>query len=87
VKDGPDISDDDVAGVLNRLATARGPGRSFCPSEAAHALGEDWRPLMPEIRRVAADLGLVATQRGRPVDPVSAKGPIRLRLPTASSKA
>ena len=86
MKDGPDISDDDIAGVLNRLATARGPGRSFCPSEAARALGEDWRPLMPEIRRVAAGLGLVATQRGRPVDPVSAKGPIRLRLPPVSSR-
>ena len=39
---------------------------------------------MPEIRRIAADLGLVATQRGRPVDPVMAKGPIRLRLPRIS---
>jgi len=84
VKDGPDIGDDEIAGLLNRLATARGPGRSFCPSEAARALAEDWRSLMPEIRRIAADLGLVATQRGRPVDPVMAKGPIRLRLPRIS---
>ncbi|WP_292294474.1 DUF3253 domain-containing protein [Marivita sp.] len=79
--------DDTIAGVLMALAEARGPGKTFCRSEAARRLSDDWRPLMPEILRVAADLGLVATQRGRPVDPVSAKGPIRLRLPTASSKA
>jgi hypothetical protein len=34
---------------------------------------------MPEVRRVARDMGLQATQAGRPVDPVKAKGPIRLR--------
>jgi hypothetical protein len=86
VRDCPDISDDEIAGVLIRLATARGPARSFCPSEAARALRDDWRPLMPAIHRVAAGLGLVATQRGRPVDPVATKGPIRLRLPPVSSK-
>ena len=86
MKTGPGIGDDRIGEVLIRLATARGPGRSFCPSEAARALCEDWRPLMPEIRRVAAGLGLVATQRGRPVDPVSARGPIRLCLPQGSSE-
>ncbi|WP_245904274.1 DUF3253 domain-containing protein [Roseicyclus mahoneyensis] len=62
------------------LAQQRGAGASFCPSEAARALSDDWRPLMPEVRRVAAGLPLVATQKGAPVDPMTARGPIRLRL-------
>ena len=62
------------------LAHQRGLAASFCPSEAARALAADWRPLMPEVRRVAAGLPLLATQGGQPVDPLAARGPIRLRL-------
>ena len=63
------------------LAERRGVGKSFCPSEAARALSAgNWHPLMPDVRRVAASLPLEATQRGRPVDPRTAKEPIRLRL-------
>ena len=69
-----------IAEVLMDLAHRRGMGASFCPSEAARALSDDWRPLMPEVRRVAASLPLLATQKGLPVDPVGARGPIRLRL-------
>jgi hypothetical protein len=69
-----------IAEVLMDLAQRRRTGASFCPSEAARALSGDWRPLMPEVRRVAATLPLVATQQGRPVDPVRARGPIRLSL-------
>ncbi len=36
---------------------------------------------MPEVRRVAATLPLRATQKGLPVDPLAANGPIRLGLP------
>lgn len=72
-------TDADIATVMTRFAEARDPGRSFCPSEVARALSDDWRPLMPDVRRVARDIGLQATQSGRPVDPVTAKGPIRLR--------
>jgi hypothetical protein len=74
---GPD--DAAIAAVLMDLARRRGRA-SFCPSEAARALSPDWRPLMVDVRRVAADLPLRATQRGRPVDPVTARGPIRLSL-------
>lgn len=74
-------SDKDIADVLLDLAHQRGVGKTFCPSEAARALSDDWRPLMPEVRRVAAQLELLATQKGVPVDPVTAKGPIRLGLP------
>jgi hypothetical protein len=74
------IPDAAIADALMDLAHRRGAGRSFCPSEAARALAADWRPLMPEVRRVAAGLPLVATQKGARVDPVTARGPIRLGL-------
>lgn len=67
--------------ALLELALTRGAAKSFCPSEAARRLAEDWRPLMPEVRRVAAGMAeIVAEQRGQPVHPVTARGPIRLRL-------
>jgi hypothetical protein len=69
-----------IAAVLMDLARQRGRA-SFCPSEAARALAADWRPLMADVRRVAAGLPLSATQRGRPVDAATARGPIRLSLP------
>lgn len=72
------VSDADIAAVLRDLAEKRGPRKTFCPSEAARALAEDWRPLMPDIRRVAGEIGLRATQGGRLVDPETATGPIRL---------
>lgn len=75
------LSDKEIADVLLDLAHQRGVGKTFCPSEAARRLSDDWRPIMPEIRRVAATLDLRATQKGTPVDPVTAKGPIRLGLP------
>ena len=74
------IPDQAIADALMDLAHRRGTGASFCPSEAARALSDDWRPLMPRVRRVASGLPLVATQKGAPVDPLAARGPIRLRL-------
>ncbi|MDD9729844.1 DUF3253 domain-containing protein [Mameliella sp. AT18] len=73
-------TDAEIAAVLMDLARARGPGKSLCPSEAAKTPASDWRPLMPRVRQVAATLPLVATQKGRPVDPTGAFGPIRLSL-------
>ena len=68
------------AAILD-LALRRGAGASFCPSAVARALADDWRPLMPAVRQAAAGMdGIEATQRGRPVDPRTAVGPIRLRL-------
>ncbi len=73
-----------VEAALLDLA-ARRAGRSFCPSEAARALADDWRPLMPLVRQVAARLqdrgALAATQKGRPVRADAARGPIRLSRP------
>ncbi|MEM9320475.1 MAG: DUF3253 domain-containing protein [Pseudomonadota bacterium] len=72
-------TDAEIAAALMALARVRG-SKTFCPSEAARRLADDWRPLMPEIRRVAASLPLRATQKGVPVDPLIARGPIRLAL-------
>jgi hypothetical protein len=75
-----------ITGVLAR----RAPGASACPSEVARSLSADqWRPLMPAVRRVAATLALqgrlLITQRGTPVDPQrvldgGVRGPLRLKL-------
>lgn len=75
-----------IAAAILDLARARGPGKTVCPSEAARRLDPDaWRALMPTVRVAAArlqDQGLiVVTQRGRVVDPLDARGPIRLGLP------
>ena len=75
-----------IRAVLDR----RDRGKTICPSEAARALaGEDgFRPLMPLVRsaaRTMVDRGeLEVTQRGEVVDPDSAGGAIRLRLPQDS---
>lgn len=74
-------SDNAIADVLLDLAHQRGVGKTFCPSEAARRLSDDWRPLMPKVRRVAARLDLQATQKGALVDPIMANGPIQLGLP------
>lgn len=72
-----------IRATLLRLACERGCDSTFCPSEAARALAVDWRPLMPDVREEAA--ALVATgalrclQRGRPADPLTTRGPIRLQ--------
>lgn len=75
-----------VAAALLALAAER--RATFCPSEAARRMACDWRPLMPEIRRVAGRLvregRLAAIQGGAPVDPEAARGPIRLARGHAS---
>lgn len=73
--------DADIAAGLLDLAQRRGVGKTFCPSEVARALDPDgWRALMVDVRRVASTLRLCATQKGALVDPVTARGPIRLGL-------
>ena len=73
------------AAILELLET-RARGATICPSEAARRVadGDEWRALMEPARRAARRLvvadRLEITQKGRPVDPSTAKGPIRLRL-------
>ncbi|MEM8577274.1 MAG: DUF3253 domain-containing protein [Pseudomonadota bacterium] len=81
----PEVTDARIAEVLRDLAHRRGLGKTFCPSEAARALSADWRQLMAEVRRVAAAMpDVAATQQGKPVDPETARGPIRLGLASKS---
>ena len=66
------------------LLDARARDASICPSEAARFVGgENWQDLMEPARRAARRLvaqGTVEiTQKGRVVDPSTAKGPIRIR--------
>lgn len=66
------------------LLDARPSSATICPSEAARAVGgESWRDLMEPAREAARRLvardEVVITQGGHPVDPSTAKGPIRIR--------
>jgi hypothetical protein len=72
--------------VLDLLARRAG-GATICPSEAARAVGgedeADWRPLMEPARAAARRLvargEVEVLQRGRVVDPSTARGPLRVR--------
>ena len=77
--------------VLTLLA-ARADGGSICPSEAARAVdGERWRELMQPAREAAARLAgagaVEVTQRGAVVDPLTARGPVRVRRPAGAPPA
>lgn len=66
-----------IIGLLRRRSG------TICPSEAARTVRPDgWRDLMDDARaaarRLAATAHIVVLQRGSPVDPSRAKGPIRL---------
>jgi hypothetical protein len=73
--------------LIAELLTARGEGKTICPSEAAREMGGDdaFRPLMPIVRDAARAMAargeLEVTQGGEVVDVDEARGPIRLRLP------
>ena len=85
----PGSQDKALETAILALLAERGAGKTICPSEAARRVaGEDpeaWEPLMEPARAAARRLGaedrIVITQKGHPVDPSHAKGPIRLRLP------
>ena len=69
--------------VLGLLAR-RGPHATICPSEAARAVDPlGWRDLMEDARAAARRLveqgEVEVTQGGQPVDPSTARGPIRIR--------
>jgi len=70
-----------------RLVEACGPDKTICPSDVARAeRGEEWRRVMKPVRRAAQKLareGRIAVYRkGKPVDPETVKGVIRLGRPT-----
>ena len=72
--------------AIRALLGARAADASICPSEAAGQVageGDDWRALMEPARaaarRMVAGGEIEMTQRGAPVDPSRARGPVRLR--------
>jgi len=80
----------ELEAAILELLEERGPGKSICPSEAAKLVGgtvrrHNWESLMEPARAAARRLAkagkVVITQRGKPIDPASAKGPVRLRRP------
>jgi uncharacterized protein DUF3253 len=80
------LSGEDVERAIVALLERRGDGKTICPSDAARALGgEDWqallRPVREQARTMVASGRLEVTQSGRVVDPDTARGAIRLRLP------
>jgi hypothetical protein len=85
-KRGLSHRDRQIEQTIMDLLERRAVDASICPSEAARELadGADWRALMEPVRMAARRLQRAGridiTQQGRPVDPDTARGPIRLRL-------
>ena len=78
--------DQELERAITRLLAGRRDGASICPSDAARAVAPgNWRPLMDGARAAAARLAdrgeVVVTQSGEPVDPATARGPVRIRRP------
>ncbi|WP_405786711.1 DUF3253 domain-containing protein [Streptomyces sp. NBC_00029] len=73
--------------AILELLERRGPTATICPSDAARAVyrGDDdgWRAYMEPARRAARRLVMAGeveiTQAGHPVEPATARGPIRIR--------
>ncbi len=85
-KPEPPQAPEAIAAAILELVSARGAGKTICPSEAARAVDpEHWRGLMKQVRAVAADLAdegrIRVTRKGRTVNLREVKGVIRLGLP------
>ncbi|WP_110655511.1 DUF3253 domain-containing protein [Salinicola halimionae] len=73
-----------VRRAILSMAGSRGPGKTFCPSEVARQLADDWHPLMGCfrgcVRKLAREGRLRVSQRGRVLSPeVPWHGAIRLQ--------
>jgi hypothetical protein len=70
--------------AILQLLSKRSGNATICPSEAARAVfpDDEWRDKMEQIRQAARRLvvsgEIEILQKGRVVDPSTAKGPIRL---------
>jgi hypothetical protein len=89
----PSETDTQLEAAILSLLAERGRDKTICPSEAAKLVGSplvgkatrhDWETLMEPARAAARRLvaagKIVITQKGRVVDPSTARGPIRLKL-------
>lgn len=89
------VSPERIEAAILDLATARGSGKTICPSEAARAIAGDrpeaWSRLMHQVRHVAVrmmkDGSIVITRKGRPVDPDDFKGVYRIAIVDTSGAA
>lgn len=76
--------DDSLEAAILELLRERDKGKTICPSEAARAVSDEWRPLMDRTRSAAQRLvarGVIdIVQKGEVVTLATARGPIRLRL-------
>ena len=90
-KTGPQA--DEIEEKILGLIEERGADKTICPSDAARALagGEDFRPYMEPVRKIAARLAqegrIEVTQKGEPVTIGEVRGPIRLGRPTSTRAA
>ena len=71
-----------AASATRALLRHRPDGATICPSEVARVVASPaWRGAMDLVRTVAAELAadgqVVVRQRGRVVDPATARGPVR----------
>lgn len=71
-----------AAAAARALLRHRPDGVTICPSEVARVVASPgWRDTMDLVRTVAAELAaagqVVVRQRGRVVDPATARGPVR----------
>ena len=83
---------DPIEDTIYEKLAALGPGKSIEPADVAKAVQpEQWQRMLPRVRTTALGLmrqgRLMITKKGKPVDPSSFKGVIRLRLPTAEESA
>lgn len=71
------------AAILSHVI-ALGPDKSISPNEIAMSLGPDWRTKLTAVRRAAIHLAVAGQieilRKGKQVDPIGAKGVIRLRV-------
>jgi hypothetical protein len=76
--------DKELETAIVKMLEPRAGAATMCPSEVARAMfPADWREQMETVRQAARRLVareiIEITQKGRVVDPSTAKGPIRLR--------
>lgn len=74
--------------LLARCARTNG---SVCPSDVAREIHDEyWEAIMPQVRDVIAELAeqgrVVVTQRGQPVDMLTARGPVRVSVPRTADR-
>lgn len=83
-REKPGPRDLELERTILGLLDGRARGATICPSEVARrAQPEEWRTLMAPTRAAARRLvargEVEITQRGKVVDPSTARGPIRIR--------